>query len=224
MKEQIRESILNYGADLCGFAAIDRFSEAPKGFHPTDIYKECKSVIVIAVALPKGLSHVDSRFIYAHYNEMSCSFVDKIAFQTAVLLEKDYGKIAVPLPCDSPCEYWDEEKMEARGLLSMKHAAALAGLGHIGKNSLLINRQYGNMLTIGAVLSNLEITSDPICENICIEACNLCIKNCPANAINESGVKQKACRLNTYSKSKRGYGTVECNKCRTICPRRFGIK
>jgi epoxyqueuosine reductase QueG len=80
------------------------------------------------------------------------------------------------------------------------------------------------MLTIGAVLTDMDIASDPISENICIEGCSLCIKNCPVNAIDETGVKQKECRLNTYGKTKRGYGTVDCNKCRTICPGRYGVK
>ncbi|ABX43496.1 epoxyqueuosine reductase [Lachnoclostridium phytofermentans] len=177
MKEQIRDCILSLGADVCGFASVDRFSNAPKGFRPLDIFEECKTVIVFAVALPKGLLHVDSRLIYAHFNEISCPMVDKIAFQTAIMIEKNYDKIAVPLPCDTPYEYWDEESMEGRGLISMKHAAEQAGLGRIGKNSLLINRQYGNMLTIGAVLTDLEITSDPLSESFCIDSCNICINN-----------------------------------------------
>lgn len=223
MKEQIRDCILRLGADVYGFASIDRFSNAEKGFHPIDILEECKTVIVIAIALPKGLLHVDSRLIYAHFNEKSCTMVDKIAFQTAILIEKDYDKIAVPLPCDTPYEYWDEERMEGRGLISMKHAAEQAGLGRIGKNSLLINKQYGNMLTIGAVLTNIDITSDPLSESFCLESCNICIKNCPIKALDGIGVKQKECRTNTYGSTKRGFGTVDCNKCRTICPRRYGI-
>ncbi len=31
MKEQIRELILSFGADVCGFANIDRFDNAPSG-------------------------------------------------------------------------------------------------------------------------------------------------------------------------------------------------
>ncbi|WP_371291499.1 hypothetical protein [Bacteroides sp.] len=27
---------------------------------------------------------------------------------------------------------------------------------------------------------------------------------------------------NTYGKTKRGYNTVDCNRCRTICPMRLG--
>ncbi len=223
MKEQLREAILNFGAETCGFAAIDRFAQAPKGFHPQDIFADCKTVIVIGVALPKGLLNVDSRIIYAHFNEITFPMVDKIAFQTAKYIENNFGEIAVPLPCDGPYEYWNNEKMEGRGLISMKHAAVQAGLGALGKNSLLLTKKYGSLLTIGAVLTDVALESDQLAESICIKACDLCIRNCPVQALDGIGANQKACRTNAYGKTERGFGTVDCNKCRTICPRRFGI-
>lgn len=223
MKEQLREAILNFGADTCGFAAIGRFEHAPEGFHPQDIFADCKSVIVIGVALPKGLLNVDSRIIYAHFNEITFPMVDKTAFQTARYIENNFGKIAVPLPCDGPYEYWNNEKMEGRGLISMKHAAVQAGLGTLGKNSLLLTKKYGSLLTIGAVLTDLELEPDPLAESICIEGCDLCLRNCPVQALDGIGANQKACRTKAYGKTERGFGTVDCNKCRTICPRRFGI-
>jgi len=54
-------------------------------------------------------------------------------------LEEKYNCLAVPVPCNSPSEYWDAENMTAKGLISMKHTAYLCGLGSIGKSSLLIN-------------------------------------------------------------------------------------
>ena len=64
MKKQIKEIILNKGADLCGIANIDRFIDTPAGFHPLDIYKDCKSVIVFGKRLPKGLAYVNPRIMY----------------------------------------------------------------------------------------------------------------------------------------------------------------
>lgn len=223
MKELLRENILNLGADLCGFAAIDRFTDAPLGFHPRDLFSDCQTVIVIAMAIPKGLLKVDSRIIYAHYNDISCPAIDKISFQTARFIEDNYDKIAVPLPCDAPYEYWNSEKLEGRGLISMKHAAVQAGLGTLGKNSLLLNKKYGNLLTVGVVLTDLKIESDPLAESICIEDCQLCMKNCPVQALDGIGANQKSCRTRAYGQTEKGFGTVECNKCRTICPRRFGL-
>lgn len=224
MKEIIRKKVLEFGADVCGFANINRFQDAPEGFHPNDIFVKCKSVISLGISLPRGLACVEPRLIYGHFNNTTCHEVDKLALRTAKLIEKQFGKTAVPLPCDIPYEYWDARKSEGRGLLSMKHAAMLAGLGTLGKNTLLLNKDFGNLLILGAVLTDLDIKSDEMAESICIEGCSLCLRNCPAGALNGEHADQQACRANTYGKTVRGFDTVECNKCRTICPRRFGLK
>lgn len=222
MKNQIKELILNLGADVCGVANIDRFSETPVGFHPKDIFPDCQSVIVFGVALPKGLTKVEPRLIYGHFNNSSCAEVDWIGFKGAKEIERLYGGYAVLLPSDGPYEYWDAEKMEGRGLISMKHAAVLAGLGTLGKSTLLLNEAYGNMLTLGAILTGLDLASDPIAESICIEGCSLCIQNCPSQALDGYRADQSKCRPNTYGTNARGFTTVNCNKCRVVCPMRFG--
>ena len=48
-------------------------------------------------------------------------------------MKRDFHGVAVPIPADGPVEYWDEEELEGRGILSMKHAAVNAGLGTLGK-------------------------------------------------------------------------------------------
>jgi epoxyqueuosine reductase QueG len=112
--------------------------------------------------------------------------------------------------------------MEGRGLLSMKHTAVAAGLGVIGKSSLLLNKRYGNMLEIGSVLTDLDMPSDPVAENICMVKCRKCIDHCPTGAIANSVVNQKLCRNHTYGKTKRGFDTTDCNTCRTVCPVCYG--
>jgi epoxyqueuosine reductase QueG len=106
----------------------------------------------------------------------------------------------------------------------MKHAAVLAGLGALGKSTLLLNEKYGNLLTVGAVLTELDLDSDPFAESICIEGCNICIKNCPTQALDGQRADQQKCRQNTYGTDARGFSTVNCNKCRVVCPMRFGRK
>lgn len=222
MKNQIKELVLSFGADVCGVANVDRFSGAPAGFHPRDIFPDCKSVIVFGIALPKGLTKVEPRLIYGHFNYGTCPEVDWVALKTAKEIERLWGGFAIPLPSDSPYEYWDAEKMEGRGLISMKHAAVLAGLGTLGKSTLLLNEKYGNLLTLGAVLTELDLDSDSLAENICIENCNMCIKNCPSQTLDGQSANQKKCRLHTYGTNARGFDTVNCNQCRVVCPMRFG--
>lgn len=222
MKENMRKSILALGADVCGFADVERFIDTPQGFHPSDHYHDCKSVVVIGFALPKGLFEVKPDLIYGYFNNLTAPAVDKTALMAARMIEDVYDGVAVPLPCDAPYEYWNSEKMEGRGLISMKNAAVHAGIGTLGKNTLLLNAKYGNRLTVGAILTNLVLPSDDYAESICIDGCNLCVKSCPAQALKEEAVIQKLCRSNTYSSTERGFDTVLCNQCRTVCPMRFG--
>ena len=119
---------------------------------------------------------------------------------------------------DGPYEYWDAEKLEGRGLLSMKHAAVQAGIGTLGKNTLLLNSHYGNRLSIGAVLTDLDLPSDPLAEEICINGCQLCLDSCPVKALDGQTANQKLCRQHSYATNARGYEVVTCNTCRVVCP------
>lgn len=222
MKEKIREIVMSCGADLCGFAGIDRFGDAPDGFHPRDVFQDCKTVISFAVALPKGLSQIHPRLVYGHFNGICVSEVDRVAFQAAKRIEEGYPCEAVPVPCDTPYESWDSQAMEGRGLISMKHAAVQAGLGTIGRNALFVNRHFGNWITLGAILISVELPSDAPAESLCLTQCRKCAEACPAGAICDGAVDQKRCREHTYGKTTRGFSTVDCNMCRVICPLRFG--
>lgn len=224
MKEELRNMILALGADVCGFAGMERFEKTPQGYKPTDIYAQCKTVIVFGVALTKGLMQISPRLVYGHFNNEVIRQVDDIALKAARKIESSAKCNAVPLPCDSPYEYWDEDQKEGHGLLSMRHAAVSAGLGSIGKNALLLNKHYGSRLSIGAILLDIELPSDALSESICVTNCGKCIDNCPVSAIKGGAVVQLLCRNHTFGKTKRGFDTVDCNLCRTICPMRLGDK
>lgn len=218
MKNDIKNYITSLGADLCGVSNIESFFDAPSGYNPTDIWDGCQSIICFAVALPKGLLCVNPRIIYGHYNQLICTTVDNIALRASNYLEKKFNCKCVPMPCDSPYEYWDSDKLEGKGLLSMKHIAVKSGLGSIGKNSLFISKEYGNMVTIGCILTDIIIEPDKQINNICYEKCHLCEESCPVNAIDNGQVNQKLCRSHTYRKTSKGFDTVECNLCRKVCP------
>lgn len=51
---EIKEIVHSLGGDLCGVAGMERFNNAPKGFHPLDVLPSCKSVISFAVRFPVG--------------------------------------------------------------------------------------------------------------------------------------------------------------------------
>jgi len=222
MEREIKELAYELGADVCGIGNIDRFENAPTGFSPLDLFDKCKSVIALGIALPEGLYEVSPRLLYAHFNSKLCLILDDIALKLAKKLEDRFDCHAVPVPSDTPYEYWDAENMTGKGLISMRHTAVLCGLGSIGKNSLLINPGFGTQLAIGAVLTDLKLEPDALQPELCIPGCSRCVDSCPVQAIADRRVNQKLCRMNTYGETARGFGTVNCNKCRIVCPMRFG--
>lgn len=221
MEKKIKQILMELGADICGIANVDKFIDAPTGFHPRDIYRDCKSVIVFAKAMPKGLLHVSPRIVYNKANDTNLNELDRISFLASTEIEK-LGAVVVPLPSDSPYEYWDADNLEGRGLLSMRHAALLAGIGSMGKNTLIIHKKYGNMISIAALLTDLDLSSDPPSKELCIPDCQVCLNSCPSKALNGKTVNQKDCREYTYHTNKRGFSVINCNTCRVSCPMASG--
>ncbi len=219
--DEIKKLALDLGADLCGIASIDRFVNTPEGFRPTDLYRDAKSVISFAKKLPEGVYYTKSPISYSVMEDIALSEIMRLTFEISVKLEK-YKIKTVPIPSE-PYEYWDEDTMTGKGLLSLKHAAYLAGLGVIGRNGLLCSPVAGNSIKIGALITNAVLESDPIIKyDFCSDDCNLCIDSCPSSALSIEGVLQKNCRLYSEGFTTKGKPITVCYKCRQICPNRSG--
>lgn len=67
----------------------------------------------------------------------------------------------------------------------LEHAwARRAGLGWIGKNSLLITKKFGSFIFIGELIVNIELEYDNPSSDMCGN-CRKCIISCPTGAITE---------------------------------------
>lgn len=211
------------GADLCGIAAIDRFKEAPDGFKPTDIYPNAKSVVVVAKKFPEGPFLSKSKIPYTVTNDVILRDVIRITCFLCARIEQESGVFAVPVPSE-PYEYWDPDKCEGRGILSLRHAGYMAGLGVFGKNTLLTNNNFGNRIVLGAAILNIEIKPDDLAEyDFCTDDCRVCIENCPAGALDGKTVIQKKCRAISQGHTKKGDYIYLCNNCRRLCPNGRGL-
>lgn len=106
--------------------------------------------------------------------------------------------------------------------------AEKAGLGWVGKHSLVINKQAGSWFFLGELLVDIPLPCDTKVENDC-GACVACLKICPTGAITEPYVVDARRCISYLTIELRDAIPVEfrplmgnriygCDDCQLICP------
>jgi epoxyqueuosine reductase len=118
--------------------------------------------------------------------------------------------------------------------LQERYLAAIAGLGWIGKNGMLVNKQLGSYVYIGTLLLNAAVESvPPLAKSYC-GTCTRCIEACPTQAIVGNAVvdarkcwsyqtiEAHTCEKDESSTGSENIGTPKyifgCDICQDVCP------
>jgi epoxyqueuosine reductase len=108
--------------------------------------------------------------------------------------------------------------------------AARSGLGWIGKNSNLINKQSGSFFFLAEIILDLELEYDNPVEDFC-GTCSRCIDACPTDAIIKPQVVDGSKCISYFTielkenfpippemKGKFGDWVFGCDICQDVCP------
>jgi len=108
------------------------------------------------------------------------------------------------------------------GKPNLKHLAVAAGLGKQGKNTLVINNDYGPWLRFMAVRTNAPVAStgpevyikeeNPDCED-----CQKCVMSCPVGILLPYRLFETDRCLAAISGEHRGELAI-CDRCVVVCP------
>jgi epoxyqueuosine reductase len=113
-----------------------------------------------------------------------------------------------------------------------REAAARAGVGFYGKNTLLITRRHGSWVVLGTVVTDAEIEARAPLELDC-GSCTRCIDACPTGALDEPGVLDSTRCLSYWSqapgsipeeyRAELGSQVYGCDICQDVCPWNSGV-
>ena len=131
-----------------------------------------------------------------------------------------------------------EERLTAAGCFAKanvsypaKEAAVRAGLGRIGRNSLLITPEFGTRVVI--ILIATDIACDPVEKESCGEemgclGCGRCAAACPSGAMNQQGLAHPERCLRNFMmegnvtpeplRKRMGMRLLGCDICQRVCP------
>ena len=182
----------------------------------------------VTKALTNEIIHLNRGIAIAVNRGLNKDTIEQLAGLQHLVAEwlRERGYRILSIPPDSDRKR-DKLISKLYKLFCHKTAATCSGLGWIGKNGLLINRQYGSKLSWATVLTNAPLEPDPpLVESECGD-CDLCVKHCPSGAITGSlwslgeplkkMVDHEKCMA---LKKKRNVlaGKPNCGFCVTVCP------
>jgi epoxyqueuosine reductase QueG len=183
MQKEIREFIINQGVDDVGFAQAADY-KSPKSYEIERFMPDAKSIIVLAFRVLSSCESPSWSAALNGYLDLG-AFARSTTYRVARFLENKYSAKVANMPLAYPFEFSNDRRGIAD--FSQRHAAVAAGLGVFGRHNLVIHPRFGTRVNFASIITNLEIEpSAPVVEDLCSH-CNLCVQNCPGEALNDEG-------------------------------------
>lgn len=208
-----RNGEMNY---LATERAVDRRTD------PKRILPECRSILVLGIPYDNPISQPrpktgEGRIAAYAWGQ---DYHEVLAPKLKAIMEYAESLVGQPIP-----NRWYTDS----GPMLERELAQRAGLGWIGKNTMLINPQKGSYFLLAEILLGLEMEFDnPITIDHC-GSCRRCIEACPTNCIVEDRTLE-ATRCISYLtielkgavpndlRPKMENWIFGCDVCQIVCP------
>lgn len=181
--------------------------------------------------MPSGETIISIAFPY-HFD----SKISKDGYFSLYTLGKDYH-LVLKTYLEEIAQVLREEGYEAKcfadnNALPERYIAYVSGVGDIGRNHMVITKEYGSYVFLGEIITNLQMETkerdfrDIGNYEVC-ETCRNCIRACPTKILGDSSYDTNRC-MSYITQSKevsdedlllfkgRLFG---CDTCQRVCPR-----
>lgn len=212
-RKALEQTAAEAGAGLFGVALLE---DARKYFHSSLEGSAGGLIYGISIGVKLSDSVIEGitdspTLIYKHHYSAINHMLDQAALRISCEIQKR-GARALAIPASQIVD-WEKQL----GHLSHRVVAYYAGLGWIGRPTLLVNPQCGARVRYATVLTDLILEPDKPVEGSCGD-CEECIKACPAGAVSKEGYDKEKClaKLKEFAK-KQGIGQFICGVCVKAC-------
>jgi len=195
--------------------------------HPFDLWKQCRSVIVFAVACSPKTNNIfigpyapwEGERTVGRFNPRDLQSDDHAMERLARILISHItlrGMMFLQARGYNVCVQYSSYSMP-----SLKLSAYEAGLGVYGRAGFIIHPVLGSRMRLGGILTDAVLEPDGCLEDFdpC-EDCDLCIRSCPAQAFDPTkqypySYSREKCMAKRAEIAIKG---LYCHNCYAVCP------
>ena len=207
LTKKVKRFCSKIGVDIVGFANPSHFNRFPKYNQPESFLEGSQTVIIIGIHL---FDIILDSWSQSSDKSKNLQFADSI-------LENLCNKIR---------NYLSKQEFDSKVItytpgFFLKDSSALAGIGPIGKNNLLITEKFGSQVRLRALTTTAPLVcGEPILTSKYCEGCNICVEACPANAFPEGKYNKEICLAYNLSHLRKlsENTSIWCNVCIESCP------
>ena len=247
IKEEIIKLSKDIGISKIGFTTADDFDYLEKslrlaveegrnsGFEHKNIEERikpklslasAKTIISIAVAYPHKLKQQPQKTAYKRGKFTPNSW----GLDYHYVLQDKLDRLAKGI--EELTADFEYKGMVDTGALVDTAVARRAGIGFIGKNGLVISKEFGSYMFLGELITNLDIEPDQPVDYDCGD-CNRCVTACPTSCLIGDGT-MNAKRCLSFQTQDKGVMDLEfrkkiktviygCDICQICCPYNKGL-
>lgn len=213
----IKEKAKELGVTICGIGKV--YEEPNPQKDPKSILPNAKCIIGFGFAVPKGLyKAMDRGNQYYTYTTMGVKYIDEEMAEIFLLkiggmienegydacLQKAIPNLRIKGDKTTNPEVLDtyelihaeavaEGKPVPDVIIDFGKAAKACGLGEMGLNGKIINREYGPFMRYCFIITDAPLECDDVKEESVCDKCGACIEACPGNAVSEEGLDTWQC-------------------------------
>jgi epoxyqueuosine reductase QueG len=230
LKDEIRRTLLDWGADLVGFAAVETWAEqgrVPEAYRPDALWPQARTVVVIGLQMPLPVVETTPSVQHTELYRACNRRLDDMAFDLTRWLNRR-GAAAFFLSRDG---YASLDVLLENPAAAFAHnfAAEYAGLGTVGVNHTILTPAFGPRVRFVSVFTEARLPPDPpLPQNLCIR-CGACVECCPVQAFTISGEQLHSKEPVVVAKYDKALctqrhkllvkkGCYPCGICTKVCP------